>query len=270
MDFELFKETKTRYLFIKILFTLILGITILLVLSKLYKITITDNYIEIISFMITGIGFLLVLKFMRKNNISINRFVGKPYKKRFIFEFPVTLIVTYLGSIGLILVTLFLMYCISPNILDDLQSNLVSKPPKLTTAFITIVSFTGTVLLAPITEEFIFRGILMNRLYNKYGINKSIIYSSLVFFMIHMSINPMTLCLGISCGVLVYKYKSLIPSIALHSLNNLIVFIRDLNSKSSHTLADGFTINPSIFILGSILFIIYTLYVYISLRKCRI
>lgn len=270
MDFELFKETKTRYLFIEILSVLILGIIILIILSKLYKIPITDNYIEVVSFVVTALGFLLVLKFMRRNKISINKLVGKSYKKRFIFEIPITLIVTYIGGIGLILIMLFLVYCINPNILDSLQSNLISNQPKLTAAFTISVSFASAVLLAPIAEEFIFRGVLMNRLYNKYGRIKSIIYSSLVFFIMHMNPNPMTLCLGISCAILVYKYKSLIPSIALHSLNNLMVFIRDLSSTGSNTSARDFTINHSFFIFGSILFIIYTIYVYLNLRKCRI
>lgn len=270
MDLELFKETKIRYVFIQILSTLILGTIILIALSKFCKIRMTDSYLQVFSLVITLIWFFLVLRFMRKNNISIKGLVGKPSKKRFIFEVPVTLIVTYIGSIGLILIMLFLVYCINPNILSSLQSKLMSKPPKLTTIFITIISFSGAVVVVPITEELIFRGILMGRLYSKYGVTKSIILSSFVFFIMHINPNPMLLCLGISCGILVYKYKSLIPSIILHMCNNLYTFTRDLNSIGNHTSFNDSTIDLGFFILGSILFIIYAIYVYVSLRKCRI
>lgn len=270
MNIELFKETKTRYLFIQILSVLILGTIILIGLSKLCKIRITDNYLEIFSLVITLMWFLLTLRFMRKNNISIATLVGKPSKKRFIVEVPVTLIITYIGSIGLILIMLFLVHCINPNILNSLQSKLVSKPSELNTTFITIISFAGGVIAAPIAEEFIFRGILMNRLYNKYGLIKSIIFSSLVFFVMHINPNPMLLCLGISCSILVYKYKSLMPSIILHMCNNLYTFMRDLNSIGSHSFPNDFGIDVGFFVLGSILFIIYLVYAYVSLKKCRI
>jgi membrane protease YdiL (CAAX protease family) len=270
MDLELLKETKTRYLFIEILSILILGIMILIVLSKFCKIHITNDYLEIFGLVITLIWFFLTLRFMRRNNISIENFVGKPSKKRFIFEVPVTLIITYIGSIGLILLMLFLVHCINPNVLSSLQSKLVSKPPKLTTTLITIISFAGAVIVVPITEEFIFRGILMGRLYNKYGVIKSIMLSSFVFFIMHINPNPMLLCLGISCGILAYKYKSLIPSIILHMCNNLYTFTRDLNSIGNHTSFNDSTIDLGFFILGSILFSIYAIYVYVSLRKCRI
>lgn len=270
MNLELLKETKTRYLFIQILSVLILGIIILAGIYKICKVRITNDYLEIFSLVITLMWFFLTLRFMRKNNISIGNLVGQPSKKRFIFEVPFTLIITYIGSIGLILIMLFLVHCINPNILNNLQSKLVAKPPQLNTIFITIISFAGTVIAAPIAEEFIFRGILMRRLYNKYGVVRSIIFSSFVFFIAHMNPNPMRLCLGISCAILVYKYKSLIPSIMLHMCNNLYTFVRDLNSIGSHSFSNDFGIDVGFFVLGSILFIIYLVYAYVSLKKCRI
>lgn len=267
MDFQLLKEIKTKGLFMKMFFTLVFGLLIMVAL-KFCKIRITDSFIEIFSLVITLIWFLLVLKFMKKNNISVNNFISKPSRKTFILEVPITFIVTYLGGIGLILLMLVLVNYINPNILKSLLSNISDKPHELNTIFITIISFLGTVVVAPVAEEFIFRGILMNRLYNKYGIGKSIIFSSLIFLIAHLTPNPILLFLGMSCSILVYKYKSLVPAILLHGLNNLIAFIRNLNSNAN--MENNLSVNSSFVALGIILFIIYVAYVYINYRKYKI
>lgn len=267
MDFQLFKEIKIKGLFIKMVITLFLGIVIM-ILSKLCKIAITDNYIEVISFAITTVWFLLIVEFIKKNNMHLSSFVKKPSRRGFIFEIPVTLIVTYIGGIGVILLMLFLVNYINPNILSSLQSKMVDRPHDINTAFIKCISFATSVIVAPITEEYIFRGILMNRLYNKYGMGKSIIFSSLIFLMAHITPNPMLLFLGISCAILVYKYKSLIPAILLHASNNLITFIR--NSSSTVSQGNDLTVNSSFLVIGIILLIIYVLYAYINYRKYKI
>lgn len=267
MNFELLKETKTRYLFIKMLCILTLGIILMIVCSKVLKMHITDSYIEIISAVITIIWFLIALKFLRENGISISNFIRRPLKSKFILEVPVSLIITYLGGAGFILLILSLVNYTNPAMLNSISSNLSNKSPKIDTMFMIVISFISSVIIAPIVEEFIFRGILMGRLYNKYGMGKSIIFSSIIFFFMHLNINPMLLLLGISCAILAYKYKSLIPSITLHACNNLIVCIGGLKRNSG--ASDLVNINSSFMIGGIVLVIIYIVYSYRSYRKCR-
>lgn len=157
MNFELLKETKTRYLFIKMLCILTVGIILMIVCSKVLKIHMTDGYIEIISAVITIIWFLIVLKFMRENGISISNFIRRPLKSKFILEVPVSLIITYLGGAGFILLILSLVNCINPAMLNSISSNLSNKSPKIDTMFMIVISFISSVIIAPIVEEFIFR-----------------------------------------------------------------------------------------------------------------
>lgn len=241
----------------------------MIVCSKVLKMHITDRYIEIISAIITIIWFLIVLKFMRENGISISNFIRRPLKSKFILEVPVSLIITYLGGAGFILLILSLVNCINPAMLNSISSNLSNKSPKIDTMFMIVISFISSVIIAPMVEEFIFRGILMGRLYNKYGMGKSIIFSSIIFFFMHLNINPMLLLLGISCAILVYKYKSLIPSIVLHACNNFIVFIGGLKRNSGVSKNDLLNINSSFIIGGIILVTIYLFYSYRNYRKCR-
>ncbi|QXE20718.1 CPBP family intramembrane glutamic endopeptidase [Clostridium sp. 001] len=267
MDFELLKGTRTRYLFLKMLCILALGIGILVVLGKIFKVHLTDSYIEICALIITVLWFLITLKFMKNNNINVYDFVKKPSKKGFALELPVNLIITYMGGMGFILIMLVLVSYINPTMLSSVQSNLVNKSPKINTNFIIGISFMSIVIIVPIVEEFIFRGVLMGRLYNKYGMGKSILFSSVIFFIMHLNINPMLLLLGISCALLVYKYKSLVPSIILHMCNNFITFINGL--KSSGGGNNLLNVNSSFMIAGIILFIIYVLYSYRNYRKCK-
>lgn len=270
MNFELLKNTKTRCFFIELLFVLAFGILILFVLAKVFHMHMTDGDLQIAMLLTTVAQFLLVMEFLKKNNIKIAEIIGKPFKKRFIFEIPVTLVLTYIGSIGLILILLALVQLVKPSILEELESSLTSSSVNMTSTFVVVISIFSAAIVAPIVEEFIFRGILMNRLYNKYGLLKSVIYSSLIFFIMHLNPNPMLVCLGVSCAFLVYKYKSLIPSMILHVCNNFIVSLRYVYGSTGSRSSSEFNADYSFFILGSILFGMYVLYLYISFRKCKV
>lgn len=247
MNYELLKHIKTRCFFIELLSVLALSLLVLIVFAKLFQVQMTDGDIRIAAVAITIAQFLLVLKFLKKNNIKVTEVVGKPSKKKFIFEVPVTLILTYAGSAGLILMLLVLVQIIRPNVLEGLESSLTSSSINMTSAVILVISFISSAIVAPIVEELIFRGIIMNRLYNKYGLFKSVIYSSILFFIMHINPNPMLLLLGVSCAFLVYKYKSLIPSMILHICNNIIASLRDWGGKDSSISSSVFDVDSSFF-----------------------
>jgi len=88
MNFELLKDTKTRYFFIELLFVLAFGILILFVLAKVFRIHMTDGDLQIAVLLITVAQFLLVMKFLKKNNIKVTEIIGKPSKKNLYLKFP--------------------------------------------------------------------------------------------------------------------------------------------------------------------------------------
>lgn len=268
MNFEVFKNTKTRYLFIQMFVVTILSVIILGIFSKVYNVTINDDLNELYALIVTLIWFLLAIRFMKKNKITMKNFIGKMPKKTFIVEIPVMYIISYIGAVGGIFVILFVVNSLNPGVLKSVESNITSPPSILSSNFFVAIAFLGTVIAAPIAEEFIFRGILMGRLYNKYGIIKSIIISSLIFFIMHLTVNPVILFLGFGLAVLDYKYKSLIPSICLHALNNFITFMTNSDKVKGGSGLSGFDINNKTLISGIILLAIYIVYLYINLKKC--
>lgn len=268
MNFEVFKNTKTRYLFIQMFVVTILSVIVLGIFSKVYNITINDDLNELYALIVTLIWFLLAIRFMKKNKITMKNFIGKMPKKTFIVEIPIMYIISYIGAVGGILVILFGVNSLNPGVLKSVESNITSPPSILSSNFFVTIAFLGTVIAAPIAEEFIFRGILMGRLYNKYGIIKSIIISSFIFFIMHLTVNPVILFLGFGLAILDYKYKSLIPSICLHALNNFITFMTNSDKVKGGSGLSGFDINNKTLISGIILLAIYIVYLYINLKKC--
>ena len=85
----------------------------------------------------------------------------------------------------------------------------------------------GSLILAPVLEEIIFRNILLNSLLNSYSRNKAIVISSLLFAIIH--ITPIqiaqTFVIGLFFGIIYSKNKNIAYTILLHSLSNLFVFL---------------------------------------------
>ncbi len=82
-------------------------------------------------------------------------------------------------------------------------------------------------LLSPVIEELIFRGIILDGFLSRYSTRKAILLSSLFFSVLHFS--PLqilyTFILGIFCGWYYSRTRNLLSCIIIHFLNNLIGII---------------------------------------------
>lgn len=89
-----------------------------------------------------------------------------------------------------------------------------------------VVSFLGTVLLGPVAEEFVFRGVMFNRFTKRWGPKVGIFISSLLFGLVHGDpfIAVGAFVFGITLCV-VYAKSHIIVPIIIHILNNLFVFL---------------------------------------------
>lgn len=89
-----------------------------------------------------------------------------------------------------------------------------------------IYSFVSIVIIAPVFEELISRGIILDGFLKKYDYKKAILFSSLAFGFMHL--NPWqflsAFLAGIYLGWIYYRTQSIVPCIIIHSLNNLIAF----------------------------------------------
>jgi len=89
-----------------------------------------------------------------------------------------------------------------------------------------ISSFFLIIIIAPIFEEVIFRGVILKQLLKQYSLIISLFISSILFAFIHFNINQGigAFFWGMIFGFVYYKTESLIIPIILHLINNLFYF----------------------------------------------
>ena len=167
----------------------------------------------IIYLIAVGVTFLIVYS-IRKRKTDDTTFNFKIENKRII---PFVIISIVALNFGLI----------SPII------DLIPMPELWQKAFADLVgrgsffSFLSIVIAAPILEELIFRGIILDGLLKKYSPIKSILISSILFGLVHL--NPWqflaALSLGAFIGWIYYNTKSVSFAIIIHAANNLGGFL---------------------------------------------
>ena len=97
-----------------------------------------------------------------------------------------------------------------------------------------------TVVVAPILEEILFRGILQESLTRKYGPWRGILIASAIFGIVHgipqQALNAFFV--GAMIGFIYYKTQSLIPCILIHALNNAVAYLALATGHGNALLID--------------------------------
>ena len=107
-----------------------------------------------------------------------------------------------------------------------------------------LLIFLTAVFLAPVIEEFFFRGILLTRWTVKWGISRSIFASSFLFGILHL--DPIgAFCFGCVMAVFYIRTKSLFIPTVIHIANNSIPSIMEwleilFDVRSSERTIEGF------------------------------
>ncbi len=135
------------------------------------------------------------------------------------------------------------MYVNQPDLLKGM--NFKDYPVEITLLFIAVV------ILAPIVEEFIFRGVFFNLLSKKKSTTFAIVVSSLFFGALHFVTVVPTAVIGFVLAFIYHKTGSLRLVIFGHMANNFFAFMVSVLSVSitSNLVVQG--------ILGGVLIILY-------------
>lgn len=83
-----------------------------------------------------------------------------------------------------------------------------------------------SIVIAPIMEEILFRGILQDALMRKYGVFVGILIASAVFGIVHLIPQQVVnaFMIGIVLGYIYYRTGALLPVILIHCINNAISY----------------------------------------------
>ena len=90
-----------------------------------------------------------------------------------------------------------------------------------------VLSFASVVVIAPVVEEFVFRGLLLHRWREKWNLKTAAIMSSVIFGVLHADLIG-AVAFGLAMCYLYVKSQSLWIPIVCHMLNNLIAWLMEL------------------------------------------
>lgn len=201
---------KKMNLFFLILLVFLMPLTML---CSIFLIEALGSYIISVSFLYEICLFILMHTFLKMNRLSFAEVISirKTTRKNLLLSVCAGLLVTALGL-------LWVRLCLKL----DLFSGQANEPCMdiYTTVF-------AAVFLAPVIEELLFRGVLWSILQENKGTATAVIVTTVYFVFLHLTLNNAfsAILIGICGSMFILFTGSIIPSIVIHLLNNLLVTI---------------------------------------------
>lgn len=201
---------KKMNLFFLILLVFLMPLTML---CSIFLIEALGSYIISVSFLYEICLFILMHTFLKMNRLSFVEVISirKTTRKNLLLSVCAGLLVTALGL-------LWVRLCLKL----DLFSGQANEPGMdiYTTVF-------AAVFLAPVIEELLFRGVLWSILQENKGTATAVIVTTVYFVFLHLTLNNAfsAILIGICGSMFILFTGSIIPSIVIHLLNNLLVTI---------------------------------------------
>lgn len=167
--------------------------------------------------------FIWIVKELNKRNIRFLDLSGRNGEKVSWWKIIIFIPIVKLASGFIMLVVgIFLLYMF-PSIGETSSStDIINIQPLPMEIFLT---FLTTIILAPIIEEIFFRGMMLNKWGQKYGLFKGVIFTSLIFAIVHPVSFFAAFLTSLLYSILYVKTKKLYIPIIAHSFSNLIVLL---------------------------------------------
>lgn len=136
------------------------------------------------------------------------------------------------GSTGVLHYAAFRLW---PNLdfLFHSERTLAPSDSSIASLGVMLLGILNIVLVAPLIEEILCRGILLNRWAAKWGVTEGVLLSALVFAIPHITRAPVTFLSGICFAIMYIKTRTLWTPIVAHSLYNGVVTALSFLRESS-------------------------------------
>ena len=210
-----------------LLFYLVVTSLLYVVAEAIFKalnlnVILVDYLSSIVSIATTTLYF--VKRYQKKWDIKINWRINESFGKKDLIKY-------ILLGLGIS----FLMSILVSLMMSALENVVIFETPDFTAKYTTIdnfVIFIFVVLIGPIMEELLYRGLIFKKLQN-YGWWYGAIIVSLLFALGHGNIPQAIGAFFISLVLCLVTFKSdsLIPAIIIHMLNNFIAQISEYNNE---------------------------------------
>jgi membrane protease YdiL (CAAX protease family) len=243
-----FQNIKARSILVWGLISLPVLILISFLLARIARLTHInpkDPIFELIISFIWVYGLIVSWTWRQFNHFKINlrRIIGTvPPNHRWLPTIGLMICVLVL-SLGSFYFVYYFVSFIAPSYVKSILNSKVFSLDSKTSVPILYNTLTviTLVVVAPVTEELLFRGILLHRWTVKWGVRRAVLISSLVFAVLHGNIVGLFI-FGLVMAVLYIKTGTLLVPIACHALNNGFVAVMALiamnqgSAKTVHTI----------------------------------
>jgi len=232
-----FRKIKVRFL---ILWGLLISFTLGLFLGISVLSTglnIQDPILESIVGILT-ICWLSIwaLQRCRKSRISLKQLIGRePTNYQWLPTIGLVIAIL-IFSLGAFQLSYYPISFFAPSFVRDLLNEKLLCYPSETAAVLpcNLLRVLYIILVAPITEEFLFRGIILHRWATKWGIGGAILVSSLFFGLLHRNFVGLFI-FGVIMALLYIKTRTLVVPIMAHLLNNCAAVLLGVASTVSNS-----------------------------------
>lgn len=217
------------FLLVNIAFDLLIGSGLGLVLNS-YNIENPTIFILILSQIIK---LILVFVFLKLRSKKFHYQYGLTYIKNKSLDrdfYKIIIIAFGVSGFGNVLLSIFLKIFENN---DYINTTLEALENILNYNSISeyLVLFTSVVIIAPILEEILFRGILFSETKKYLNVAAAIVINGLCFAIYHMNIiqGINTFFMGMVLSYVYYYRRNIKEAIAIHMVNNLIAMMMDVN-----------------------------------------
>ncbi|MGP4081377.1 CPBP family intramembrane glutamic endopeptidase [Pseudalkalibacillus sp. R45] len=217
-----FAQMKFRYLIL----WYVLAVGILIFSGITYSIGTGGSmtgFITFSQFVLYGVAILWLRRAYHKHDMSVKDLFKPIQKSNGIGKKALFTIYHLTFSLAAVTFIFYLFSFLLPDFLIEMLED-----GDATQSFVSatsIPSFFLIVLVAPIVEELVFRGTLLQKLRYKYGNVAGIVVSSAIFSLIHMNSGMIGhFTLGVFLSIFYLQTKNIWVPIICHALNNLLAF----------------------------------------------
>jgi hypothetical protein len=147
------------------------------------------------------------------------------YRKKQKFELDLQITNFRLLSLMLLVIFIFQIGINYP--VNNIIDYLLNKATELNNPFNRLYYVLGGIIIAPILEEIIYRGIILKGLLTRFSSKNAIILSALIFGLVHGKPQQMwqAFFIGLFFGFIYYKTKNIGTTILLHAFANISILI---------------------------------------------
>lgn len=147
------------------------------------------------------------------------------------------------------------------NLISDLLSRGLSEPRgtlPISNFFEFVMTTITFAVLPAVCEELLFRGLIFNGLKNKFNVSLSVIFSALIFALIHFSIfqTVYQFLIGIVLALLVHFTGSIIFSMLFHFVNNFTIVLISYITKGGRSIFEFATFGGLEIFLSILFFVL--------------